>query len=215
MIHRDIKPANIWVCDDQSMKILDFGLARIADDDSGLTATGMLAGTPNYMSPEQTRGQELNGRTDLFSLGCLMYRLLTGRLPFGAATVLGTLQSIQHHHPVPVQTIRPDASDDLADITMALLEKQPANRPESAQQVIELLNQDRSGLVGCSQSLRTADVFGNPKKQAQKDDKRLGRPVVGAQQNSTRVLGHRRNAVAGGCGILWRTSYHSYRDESG
>jgi serine/threonine protein kinase len=145
IVHRDIKPANIWIVDeDQSVRILDFGLARIADDDASLTATGMLAGTPNFMSPEQTRGQELDGRSDLFSLGCLMYRLLTGRLPFGAPTVLATLQSIQNQQPLPVQNVRPEVSDDLANLTMALLEKQPVDRPESADQLIEMLEGERS-----------------------------------------------------------------------
>ncbi len=144
LVHRDIKPANMWICDtDQQIKILDFGLARINDDNPGLTATGMLAGTPNFMSPEQARGQELDGRSDLFSLGCLMYQLLTGRLPFGASTILGTLQSVQNESPIPPRQIKPDVPQHLSDLTMCLLEKQPANRPESANQLIEMLSSPR------------------------------------------------------------------------
>ena len=144
LVHRDIKPANLWICDaDSQLKILDFGLARIGDDDPGLTATGMLAGTPSFMSPEQTRGQELDGRSDLFSLGCVLYRLLTGKLPFGAPTVLATLQAIQNNQPTPPIELRPDVSQDLSDLTMCLLEKLPADRPSSANQTIELLSSPR------------------------------------------------------------------------
>lgn len=144
LVHRDIKPANLWICDaDEQIKILDFGLARINDENPGLTATGMLAGTPNFMSPEQARGLELDGRSDLFSLGCLMYQLLTGRLPFGASTILATLQSVQNESPVPPCQIKPDVSQHLSDLTMCLLEKQPANRPESARQLAEMLSSQR------------------------------------------------------------------------
>ena len=145
LVHRDIKPANVWICDEtEEVKILDFGLARIVDDNPGLTATGMLAGTPNFMSPEQTKGNELDGRSDLFSLGCMMYRMATGRLAFGATTILGTLQAIQNEQPAPPKSINAEVSDDLSDLTMSLLEKQPLNRPESAEQVIAMLKTDRN-----------------------------------------------------------------------
>ena len=91
LIHRDIKPANIWLTDDDQVKILDFGLARIVNDDPGFTSTGMIAGTPSYMSPEQSKGASLDGRSDLFSLGCVMYRAATGRQPFGAVNVLSLI----------------------------------------------------------------------------------------------------------------------------
>ena len=144
LIHRDIKPANVWLkSENDQAVILDFGLARIADDDPQMTATGMLAGTPNFMSPEQTRGLELDGRSDLFSLGCLMYRASTGKLPFGTTGILATLQSIQHDDPRAPKLLNPHVSEDFSDLVMALLEKQPVNRPETADQLVEALQSER------------------------------------------------------------------------
>ena len=170
LVHRDIKPANLWICeDDQRLKILDFGLARISDDNPNLTATGMLAGTPNFMSPEQTRGLELDGRSDLFSLGCVLYRLLAGKLPFGAPTVLATLSSIQTHNPAPPVALHQDVNQDLSDLTMCLLEKLPANRPQSASQTIELLTNPRDQwaiAVPSYKSNTTADGQANTRRPA-------------------------------------------------
>ena len=185
LVHRDIKPANLWICeDDQRLKILDFGLARISDDNPNLTATGMLAGTPNFMSPEQTRGLELDGRSDLFSLGCVLYRLLAGKLPFGAPTVLATLSSIQTHNPVPPVSLHQNVNQDLSDLTMCLLEKLPANRPQSASQTIELLTNPRDQwpmAVPSYKSSATADGQANTRRPAanfgelaQGEDGRLG-----------------------------------------
>ena len=172
LIHRDIKPANIWLREEtDEVTILDFGLARIADDDPHMTNTGMLAGTPNYMSPEQSRGQELDGRSDLFSLGCIIYRAATGKLPFGAGGVLATLQSIQNHHPAPPHQLNPSVSQDFADLTMCLLEKEVANRPDSAQHLKQALQESRDAwpFVAASQTAKH----------------RADKPAVSAITNST------------------------------
>ena len=174
LVHRDIKPANLWICeDDQLLKILDFGLARISDDNPNLTATGMLAGTPNFMSPEQTRGLELDGRSDLFSLGCVLYRLLTGKLPFGSPTVLATLSSIQSHTPVPPAELNQDTNQDLSDLTMCLLKKQPVNRPQSAPQTIELLTTPRDQWPIAIPSYSSANVGGSEANESS-----VARPVT-------------------------------------
>ena len=144
LIHRDIKPANIWLkANTGQALILDFGLARIADDDPQMTATGILAGTPNYMSPEQTRGLELDGRSDLFSLGCLMYRSATGKLPFGSTGVLATLQAIQHDDARAPRQLNPHVGEDFSDLTMMLLQKHPTDRPEHANALVEALQTER------------------------------------------------------------------------
>jgi eukaryotic-like serine/threonine-protein kinase len=139
LVHRDIKPANILV--DGGMHrvlITDFGLAR-AEDDASLTRTGWLMGTPNYMSPEQTRGQRADGRSDLFSLGSLMYFLASGRLPFRAETALGVLHRIQNEEPTPIRQVNPQISKTLADIIGLLLMKAPESRFQTATEVHGLL----------------------------------------------------------------------------
>ena len=145
LIHRDIKPANVWLSSDtNAATLLDFGLARIADDDPRLSTTGMLAGTPHFMSPEQSKGLELDGRSDLFGLGCLLYRTSTGKLPFGGGGVLATLQSIQNETQTCPVELNPHLSEDFSDLVMCLLEKQPANRPDNVNDFVKALGQPKT-----------------------------------------------------------------------
>lgn len=142
LIHRDIKPANIWLePTDGRVKLLDFGLARVLDDAPQLTESGMIAGTPAYMSPEQARGERVDARSDLFSLGCVLYRLVTGRLPFEGTNALATLRAIEQCDPKPLDELEPGVPESLAELVMWLLRKDPNERPQSADVVVESLDE--------------------------------------------------------------------------
>ena len=141
LIHRDIKPGNIWLDSDHKgrVKILDFGLARVGTDDVHLTHSGAIVGTPAYMSPEQGAGQKVDSRTDLFSLGCVLYRFCTGAMPFSGDTTMALLTALALADPKPVREVNPETPPALADLVMRLLAKKPADRPSSAQEVADQL----------------------------------------------------------------------------
>ncbi|MEO8481164.1 MAG: serine/threonine-protein kinase [Acidobacteriota bacterium] len=144
VIHRDLKPENIVRGRDGRLKILDFGLAQIASDVAdgpSLTRDGGILGTPAYMSPEQIRGDALDGRSDLFALGVLLYELRTGAQPFAADTQAGTLARILQDDPAPISSDVPAGSppDDLPLIIARLLEKIPGRRFASADTVVAVL----------------------------------------------------------------------------
>ena len=139
LVHRDIKPANILLENGvERVKITDFGLAR-AIDDATVTLRGFLAGTPQYMAPEQARGEMIDHRCDLFSLGSVLYAMCTGQSPFRAETTLAVLRRICEESPTPVQQVNPDVPDWLAGIIEKLHAKDPAERFQSAAEVAELL----------------------------------------------------------------------------
>jgi serine/threonine protein kinase len=139
LIHRDIKPANILLDKGvERVTLTDFGLAR-ATDDASLTRSGTIAGTPQYMSPEQARGEMLDARSDLFSLGSVLYAICAGRAPFRAQTLFGVLQRIMGASPTPIREIVPEVPDWLCEIIEKLHAKSPDERFQTAGEVADLL----------------------------------------------------------------------------
>ncbi len=141
LIHRDIKPANILLESEvDRVKITDFGLAR-AVDDIRLTGSDTLLGTPEYMSPEQARDEPLDFRTDLFSLGCVLYEASTGRSPFRATTGYGAIRKVIDHQPKSLRELNPELPDWLDVMVFRLLAKRPEDRFSSASDVAATLQQ--------------------------------------------------------------------------
>jgi serine/threonine protein kinase/formylglycine-generating enzyme required for sulfatase activity/lysophospholipase L1-like esterase/DNA-directed RNA polymerase subunit RPC12/RpoP len=140
LVHRDIKPANLWLeAPKGRVKILDFGLARAAADNAQLTQQGAIIGTPAYMAPEQAAGTPVDGRCDLFSLGCVLYRLATGQLPFKGNDTVSTLVAVATENPRPPGELRPELPARLSELILQLLAKKPEGRPASAKVVAEAL----------------------------------------------------------------------------
>lgn len=141
LVHRDIKPGNILLPEGvERVLITDFGLACAADDAS-LTRTDVIAGTPDFMSPEQARGETLDGRSDLFSLGSLMYVMCTGRLPFRAETAYGVLCRINDTAATPIQEVNSDIPLWLCRLIERLQAKRPEDRFQTAKELAEILQQ--------------------------------------------------------------------------
>jgi serine/threonine protein kinase len=139
LVHRDIKPANILLENHvERVKLTDFGLAR-AVDDVKLTQTGVVAGSPQYMSPEQAEGRPVDQRCDLFSLGSVLYTLCTGRPPFRAPTTLAVLKRVCEETPRPIRENNPEVPEWLVEIIAKLHAKDPAQRFQTAAEVAQLL----------------------------------------------------------------------------
>jgi serine/threonine-protein kinase len=140
IVHRDIKPANILVDANDVVKIVDFGLALVAQGTrSRLTQSGILVGTPEYISPEQITGQEVDGRTDLYSLGIVLYEMISGKLPFSGANAVNVLfQHLESEVP-PLVEVAPHVPAWLSDVVMRCMSRLAADRPASAAETLALL----------------------------------------------------------------------------
>ena len=148
LIHRDIKPANIWLeqnpdssdpDDSWKVKILDFGLALGIEDASHLTESGIVIGTPSYMAPEQAQAEHVDGRADLFSLGCILYQMVTGKIAFQGKNALSTVLSVVSDTPTPVAEINPSLPEEIIGLIDSLMAKSPKDRPSSAREVAKQL----------------------------------------------------------------------------
>ena len=133
IVHRDLKPANLMLTDAGIVKVMDFGIARVSGTER-MTSDGLMVGTPAYMAPEQVRGEDVDGRTDLYAVGVVFYRLLTGKLPFKADTAVSMIQSQLNDQPTPARQVRHDLPDWLDAVLMRSLAKRPADRYQTAEE---------------------------------------------------------------------------------
>jgi serine/threonine-protein kinase len=156
IIHRDIKPANVRILDDGSVKIMDFGIAKSLQTESNLTQTGITLGTSAYLAPEQIRGEPVDRRTDIFSLGILAYELLTYRKPFRGEHLSTVLYKILNETPEPIEAAAPDAPPALVAAVARAMEKQRENRYATMDALKQDLQSVHRDLAGTSSQFPTA-----------------------------------------------------------
>ncbi|MFO1096315.1 MAG: serine/threonine-protein kinase [Planctomycetaceae bacterium] len=196
LIHRDVKPANILLEKGVNRALLtDFGLARAADDAS-LTRSGVIAGTPQFMSPEQARGESIDLRSDLFSLGSVLYTMCAGRAPFRAETSYGILRRVTDDIPRPLRDIRPEVPDWLDLLVATLHAKRADDRYAGAEAVAALLEQCLAHLEQPTLAPLPAEL----RQQPPRARRRRGALIAGAATLLT---------IAASLGVLWHASPRS------
>jgi CheY-like chemotaxis protein/RIO-like serine/threonine protein kinase len=140
VIHRDIKPQNLLLDAAGVLKVMDFGVARLAERTSTLTEAGMLLGTPLYMSPESLLAEKVDGRSDLYAVGVVLYECVTGRVPFEAGSTVSLIAKLLAEEPSPPEAINADVPPALSALILRLLAKKPADRVQTATELAQLLN---------------------------------------------------------------------------
>src|SRR5438270_3396525 len=152
VIHRDVKPANIMCLPGGQVKIMDFGIAKSG---AGLTTAGQVLGTPTYMSPEQVRGKALDGRSDLFSFGVILYEMVTGEKPFTGENVTTIIYKIMNEEPVPPRDLDASVPAEVSSIILKALAKNPNERYQNAAQLVRDL-QNCEAVAAASESAKVA-----------------------------------------------------------
>jgi serine/threonine protein kinase len=144
VVHRDLKPANVHLQPDGTVKVVDFGLAKVSGSD--MTRSGMIMGTPHYMSPEQVRGEKADARSDVFSLGCIFYELMTAAKPFDADSMHAVLFKVLQEEPPPVRQLSPNVPVVVVQVVEAALAKDPQQRFANAGEFLEALHAARQAI---------------------------------------------------------------------
>jgi serine/threonine-protein kinase len=198
IVHRDLKPANLMLTKSGIVKVMDFGIARVSGTER-ITTDGLMVGTPAYMAPEQIRGEDVDGRTDLYAVGVVFYRLLTGKLPFRADTAVAMIQSQLNTLPTPARDVRADVPEWLDAVLMRSLAKRPADRYQTAEEFRRALTAvaplPDEVTVGTPSAPAPARGTGATPPSA-------AAPAAGPHGTTTFVLNRSHLAVAGGFGAM-------------